>query len=315
MQQPIEHSVQQVQSAATKFVKNRIYDVIAAIIVVAVIALSLGVIERRVIQLSELIDIIVECIPLFFAGMLLNSNFYNKGVYYGKQTHLFKTASTSYSQIVSQLTGEQIRMIPDFCIEYNDTVLKTMQSNILKTEGLTYEQFTQRWEDGKIDRKPLKAMCENELKSALNDDQIKVVKKAKRVKIKGLLVNVLLGTNCTEDTTDVGYTEEQLKRRKMWTSVLVYFASTLILALIGVKNVQEWGWFGIALVIFKVIYIFCKSYMSYFDGYNDVTIHLVNSTNRKTDILKECQAWINSKETSERYSLIEGNNLDKIDIE
>lgn len=314
MSQPIEHTVQNAQTTVTRIIKNRLYDIISVIIILTVLALSLGVIERRIITLGELLDVLVECIPMFFAGMLLNTNLYNKGIFYGKQTDTFIKASRAYSKLVTDLTGEQIQYIPEFCEKYNNDALKSMQSTVLKSEGLSYEQFTSPWKDGNTDRKPLRAMCENELAAVLNEEQIAVVKKAKKLKVKGILVNTLLGTNTSDDITDVGPTESDLKNKKIFWSTIVYFVSTIVLALIGVKNVQDWGWFGIALVLFKVMFIFCRSYMSYFDGYNDVTIHLVNSTNRKTDVLKECIYWINDKTGNNNYHY-NGNNLDKIDIE
>ena len=52
------------------------------------------------------------------------------------------------------------------------------------------------------------------------------------------------------------------------------------------KNIADWGWGGLVLVLFKVLYTFARSYTSYFQGYNDMTIDLTNHLARKTDVLK-----------------------------
>ena len=121
---------QRVQNTTTKIqqgIKARIFDILGAVILIALIALSLGVLERRIITLAEIGDIIVECIPFFLAAMLLGNNFYMKGVFLGKTAPNFITACKEYSDVVASLTGEQIDYLDDFCQEYNDDALKKKQ--------------------------------------------------------------------------------------------------------------------------------------------------------------------------------------------
>ena len=77
-----------------------------------------------------------------------------------------------------------------------------------------------------------------------------------------------------------------------------YIVATLIMSLIAVKDIAQWGWAGIVIVIFKVTYLAGASYMSYFKGYDDATISLVAHFTRKTDILKQYLNYI-PKQTEE----------------
>lgn len=69
---------------------------------------------------------------------------------------------------------------------------------------------------------------------------------------------------------------------------------------------MEWGWVGVIFVIFKLLYIVARSYMQYFDGYQDITVSLVNHISRKTDIIKEFESEYPSTSNSEL--LENGNN-------
>ena len=282
-------------------IKSKMFDLIAAAILITLIALSLGIIERRVITFAELGNIIIECVPFFFAAMLLNDNFYKKGLFTGKTSDNFVEACKQYCSLAVNLTGEQIDVIDDFCHEFNDEALIKLQLTYLKRASVSYERFNK----GTENHEPLRIMSKKALEHMYGKERTKWILKARNAKIKGLHANTLLGTADTDDITDIGKTESQLAKSRTITSVIWYFVTTLILSFIAVKNVSEWGWFGIALVVFKCVFILCRSYMSYFDGYNDVTVHLVHNISRKIDILKQFLYWFNKRTTDSK----EGNNL------
>lgn len=272
-------------------IKSRIFDIIAISILVCLIALSLGVIERRIITWREIGNIIVECIPFFFAAVLLNDTFYKKGIFTGKLNNNFITACTLYTKYVTNLSGQHIDELDDFCHEFNADALRKKQISYLSRASISYEKFHIDTDDNTA----LQTWSDDKLEHTYGNDRAKWIKLAKKATVKGLHSNALMGTMDAEDITDVGPTEIQLTKRKRRTSAISYALSTIVLSLIAVKNVSEWGWFGIALVIFKCILILCKSYMSYFDGYNDVTVHLVNAINRKTDIIKQFLYWYDNR--------------------
>lgn len=65
-------------------IKDRIFDIIAVGIVIAMLLLNLGAIELKEITWCSILDICIECLPFFLAAMLLNANFYTKGTFAGK---------------------------------------------------------------------------------------------------------------------------------------------------------------------------------------------------------------------------------------
>lgn len=291
MTDKIAEQVKNTKLTLQRGIKSKIFDLIAIAILVVLISLSLGVLERRVITWSEIGNIIIECIPFFFAAMLLNDNYYKKGVFIGKTTENFTNACKEYSQIVNTLTGQQIDEADDFCHEFNEDALKKKQMAYLNRASISYEKF----HIGTDEQEPLQTWSDEQLEHTYGKDRTKWIKLAKNATVKGLQVNALMGTTDTNDVTDLGPTEGQLSNKRKITSAITYALSTIIMSLIAVKNVTEWGWFGIALVIFKCVFILCKAYMSYFDGYTDVTVHLVNHTNRKTDIIKQFLYWFNKR--------------------
>ena len=238
------------------------------------------------------------------ATILLNNTLYKKGVFVGKSTSTYSNNAEVYSDLVNSLTGEQITGLYAFCDEYNEKALKTIQTNILKKEGLTYKDF----ENGSSisNDKPLKILTDEQLAEiGLNKQQIKAVKSAKNVNIKGLTVTSLLSSMNIKDPTNLGKNEKELAKKRSVTAAIGYVVSTLLMSMLAIKNIADWGWSGLILVLFKVLYTFARSYMSYFQGYNDMTIDLTNHIARKIDILKMYLKYVPEKEETEITNTVE----------
>ena len=294
------------KSKAGDFIKSRMFDITAIGIVIAMAALTLGVFELREVTWREMINILLETLPFYLANHLLTMNYYNKGIFTGKRSTSFKSVVTNYSTRVNNLTGDKIGKLPDFCDGYNENVLINLQKSVLKAEALTYEQFDVDYVDQDGSHGPLRAMNKHDLLHLLGEDRTSAVIKAKRIKVKGLRVNVLLGSQDNADTTDLGPGEKDLSRKRSRVYAISGFISIFVLTLIGVKNVFEWGWMSMFFMMFKLLYIVCRSYMRYFDGYQDITVSLANHISRKTDIIKEFESWYDN--LAKTIPTLDGNN-------
>ena len=280
----IEDKLQRGKLNIADGIKRRIYDWIAALIVVSLIASSLGAFGLIDFDTTNFAEFLVSWFPYFAAAILLNTDLYKKGVFVAKNTTKFQAVIKEYSGIANALSGPQIKALYPFCETYNAEVKKTMRERILREEGLTYEDFDVGSKDVE---KPLKTLSEEDLlANGYNDRQIKAIRKAKNLRIKGINVNMLLSSIAASDITDIGDDERSLAKKQVIVSTVRYMLTTLLLSVIAIKNIYEWGWVGVILVIFKVAYLFAGCCMSYFKGYDDITINLVNHFTRKCDILK-----------------------------
>ena len=311
----IEKSVQKGQKMVTDGIKTYVYDLIIAIIMLAIVAASLDILDFIDLTTFNLVKFIVDWIPYFMAAILLNNTLYNKGGHKGKSTTGYKDIVQEYSKQVGSLTGKQIESLYPFVDKYNEDALIALQTEILKKEGLTYEGFCNtyiakfRTLDNKVEEKefkPLKEMNKSEMILAgLNKDQIKAVKRAKNASIKGLNVNQLLSSLNIKDRTDIGNNETELQTKFSIISTFRFILATTMMALIAVKDIREWGWAGAIVAVFKVAYVFSRCFMSYFRGFNDITIKLASHIERKTDILKMFINWTpESVETEEKEETI-----------
>ena len=269
------------------FIKNRAFDFIAIGIVIAMTVLSLGVVELRSITLKEFLNIILECVPFYMAATMLSINYYNKGSHVGKSSDKFTDSIKYYSDKVVKLTGEHLKYLPDFCDEYNDKALRAKRERILQTVALTWERF----EVGDSDNPPLKVLTKTKLLTMYDKHIVNAIEKCKKAKVKGIHPNMLLSNFTSVDITDLGSTEKQLSRKRFSGYALTYLVSIFTMSLIAVKDILQWGWMGAALTVFKVFYVATGAYMKYFNGYEDVTVGVVNHINRKTDVLKEFDYW------------------------
>lgn len=314
MNNKIEEIVKDTTSKISSDIKKSVYDWICAIIIIAVVAASLDIIG--LIDLTgenawnRITNFVMQWIPYFMATILLNNTLYKKGVFVGKRTTVFVNNAKTYSELVNDLTGEQIKKLDAFCEDYNETSLKNLQTNILKKEALTYNDFDNKFSIDGVTYNPLKIWTDEELEnSKYTKSQIKAIKKAKNVKIKGLTSNSLLSSMNVKDPTDIGQNEKELARKRSLSSTLIYVVSTILMSLLAIKNIADWGWSGLIIVLFKVLYTFAKSYMSYFQGYNDMTVDLTNHIARKTDILK---MFLNYKPESKEIiniDIVENNQI------
>ena len=287
------------------FVKSRVFDFIAVGIVIAMAALSLGIVELRTITLKELLNIVLECIPFYFAATLLSANYYNKGVFVAKQTDKFISTIAYYSNKVSSLTGEQLKLLPVFCDEYNSKALKDSRTKLLRTVAITYEEF----DEGVNGEPPLKCLSKRKLKSKYEHHIVKVILECKKMRIKGIYPNVLLSNFMNTDITDLGSTEKELSKKRLASYAGMYVVSIFIMSLMAVKDVLQWGWMGAALTLFKVLYISIGAYMKYFNGYEDISTFVVNHINRKSDVIKEYEYWYSQyKKNLEVVSMTEPEN-------
>lgn len=310
----MEEKVKDGSIRATTALKRHIFDIISALIVVVLVVASLDAFGLRKITKDTIGMIVAEWLPFLFAAYLLDCNLREKGKFIGKSTDNYKNIIQAYSGIVVGLTGDQVKELSDFCIYKNEYVLRNKQTAILKKEGIPIEWFehkhTELIDDEEVTFKPLKSTSKHILNKRFTEEQVSAIHKAKHVSIVGHKVNLLLGNYNVDDETDLGPTELELeKRRKTW-SLLGYVVSTFIMTIIAIKDILTWGWAGIIIVVFKTAFTFVKAYMSYFQGYNDVTIIISNHITRKTDVLKEYLDWYDKKHAPKIIEVLDGNILE-----
>lgn len=286
------------KSKTAEFIKNKMFDVIAVAIVVAMLALSLGMFQLREMSIRELINIVLETLPFYFATVMLNDNYYMKGTYEGKSTKTFKAIVSAYSNKVNALTGSQIKILPDFCQKYNEQTKRRIQLSILRNDALTLEEFEEDYVKDEEHHGPLKALSKKKLKELLGKHRASAVIAAKKVKVKGISSNILLGNSGNADITNLGLNEREMHTKRKRSYAVGSFVSIFILTLIAVKDVASWGWVGIMLVVFKLLYIVARSYTKYFEGYQDITLSLANHLSRKTDIIKEFESEFSNQQAS-----------------
>lgn len=265
------------------FVKNNMYDFIAIGLVLAMIIVVLDIFGKRDATWESITNLIIAFVPFYFVAVVLNVNYYNKGIHNGKLSQIFTDTITEYSK-KANLTGDQVDTLPEFCEYYNNRARQGFQEVILQKEGISFAKFNNG-------ERPLKQWSRKELKEKYTRNVVKCILKAKAVKVKRINTNILLSNVNSPDITNIGLDEKQLKSKRKAGYVFWYIVIILLLGLIVLKDVQDWNWLSLALVIFKILYVFCRSLLRYFEGYEDITSNIVNHITRKTDILKQYRAW------------------------
>lgn len=287
MKKSVEDTIQHGKSQVIKELRKSAFDFIAVVIVAALVLASLDVFNLIDLNTMNIGDFVISWVPYFLATILLTLDLYKKGIFVGKSTNKFQTIVKSYSDLANSLSGKQIRDLGSFCEKYNEDALVNLRTSILKEEGISYDDFNATFTVNNNTYAPLKTWTKKELINAkYTKAQIKAIKLAKKAKVKGINVNILLSSINISDPTNIGKGETELERRVLISSVVKYLISTMLMSLIVIKDVTTWGWSSLIGVLFKVIYMFARSFMSYFNGYDDISVSVANHITRKTDILK-----------------------------
>ena len=71
----LEQVAQQTGNKLKNAFKNKIFDIVGIGLLIAMLALHLGVLELRDVTLNGIIVILLECIPFFLVAVLLSINY------------------------------------------------------------------------------------------------------------------------------------------------------------------------------------------------------------------------------------------------
>lgn len=275
-----------------KGIKRYIYDIIAAVVVLAIIAATLHIFD--VYDLSNPDDVksfFVDWVPYFLASVLLNGDMYEKGIFVGKAVKDYLDARKAYSEVVCKIDGHKLSKVTDFCIDYNEESLISVRKAILKEQGLSYEQFDEKYISKDEILPALKTWTDEQLEKYLTSEQVSVIKRAKKAKIKGINANLLLGNEDVADPTNIGMTEKEMTMRQNIKTTLIYLVVTGLMSVVFVKDITEWKWGGLLEVLFKLTFVVARALMSYLKGYKDTVVHHTNHLIRKKDILDIFEVW------------------------
>ena len=273
-------------------IKRYIFDIIAAVIILAIIAATLHIFDVYDMSNPEEIKLFfVDWVPYFLASILLNADLYEKGIFIGKSVKEYVDAKRIYSEKVSAIDGHKLSKVTDFCIDYNTESLINLRKAILKEQGLSYEQFDKAYKIENTTYPGLKTWTKEELESRLTSEQINVVLRAKKAKVKGINTNLLLGNEDVNDPTNIGFTEKELTIRRNILITIRYLFMTGLMSVLFIKDIAEWKWGGLFEVLFKLTFVVARALMSYLKGYKDTVVHHTNHLIRKTDILQIFDVW------------------------
>lgn len=303
------NAIEDVKTETKKRIKANMYDLLAASIVIVMFVVALGVMSPKELTWDNMKDVVVSWVPFFLTASFLNYNYYTKGKVKGKASDGFKSTIAAYSKQVGSITGAQMSRLPDFCKYYNEQALKELQTSILTLASIPFERFDKvTYNKQGEELKPLKVLDIKDLrKLGYCNEEVKVIVRAKHASIKGIRHNQLLGNTSARDKTDIGHGEGDMTTKRTIVSTVGQAVSMFILCMIGVKDIMDWGWVSAVFVLFRMVWILCKSYLQYIKGYNDITIRLSNHIARKTDILKEFEYWY-----SKNSNVIEEQTIDAL---
>lgn len=296
----IEETYQNTAEKLGNAIKTYLFDIIAFFIIIALLVLQLGAVTLETLTWENCAAIIAEAIPFFLFAMLLDTNYYKKGMFVGKGEQKYIRAVESYNTIAS-LSGEELTVLPQFCAEYNKEALILLQKGILEHAVIDIDKFNNEYtdENGNVCQ-PIKTLTRKELIAKYGKERAKLILQAKHARCKGLTATELMSSRKTDDNTDIGESEIVVEKKHNGVAAIGWWIGLFLITLITINDITTWGWATIGLVAFKIIYIAARSYMSYFNGYNDITVNVVSHFARKVDVLQQFKYWYAKREEEKK---------------
>ena len=296
----IEETYQNTAEKLSNAIKTYLFDIIAFFIIIALLVLQLGAITLQELTWENVATIIAEAIPFFLFAMLLDTNYYKKGMFVGKGEQKYIRALESYNTIAS-LSGEELTCLPQFCADYNKEALLLRQKSLLEHAVIDIEKFNNEYtdSDGNV-YQPIKTLTRKQLIERYGKERAHLIIQAKHARVKGITATELMSNRKTDDNTDIGVSEAVVEKKHNGAAAIGWWVGLFLITLITINDITTWGWATVGLVAFKIIYIFARSYMSYFNGYNDITVQVVSHYARKIDILQQFKYWYAKKEEEKK---------------
>lgn len=289
-------ALQRLSKTTKDIIKTAMFDIAGIAVIIATAFLALDALDLNRDIFNSWADFLISFVPFWLASWLLDDNYYTKGLFKAKQTEKYTTAIKTYSERAESITGAQLDVLAEFCDEYNTAALVKLQSNILRKRAISFERFdivTYDEDGNKL--APLKSLSRKELKLLYNKTTVNCIIRAQNATVKGINENLLLSNIRSSDDTNIGKNEHEIHAKRRAAAGVKYAVMMIAFGLVAIKDIQNWSWAIAVFVLFKMIWIFFKTYSAYYKGYNDVTIDLISYICRKNDILKQFEHWYQNR--------------------
>lgn len=289
-------ALQRLSKTTKDIIKTAMFDIAGIAVIIATAFLALDALDLNRDIFDSWADFLISFVPFWLASWLLDDNYYTKGLFKAKQTEKYTTAIKTYSERAESITGAQLDVLAEFCDEYNTAALVKLQSNILRKRAISFERFdTVTYDEDGNKLAPLKSLSRKELKLLYNKTTVNCIIRAQNATVKGINENLLLSNIRSSDDTNIGKNEHEIHAKRRAAAGVKYAVMMIAFGLVAIKDIQNWSWAIAVFVLFKMIWIFFKTYSAYYKGYNDVTIDLISYICRKNDILKQFEHWYQNR--------------------
>ena len=291
-------ALQRLTRTTKDVIKTAMFDIAGISVIIATAFLALDALDLNKDIFNSWADFLISFVPFWLASWLLDDNYYTKGLFKAKQTEKYTNAIKTYSERAESITGAQLDVLGEFCDEYNTVALIKLQSNILRKRAISFERFdTVTYDEEGNKLAPLKSLSRKELKLLYNKATVNCIIHAQNATVKGINENLLLSNVRSSDDTNIGKNEHEIHAKRRAAAGIKYALMMIAFGLVAIKDIQNWSWAIAIFVLFKMIWIFFKTYSAYYKGYNDVTIDLISYVCRKNDILKQFEHWYQNRQS------------------
>lgn len=272
--------------------KKWIFDLVALAVIAASFLLEFAKLSPNEFNLMSWVG---DTLVFFFCAMLLSQTYYAKGTLKGEDSDAFISAIKAYS-VAASVSGEKRSKLPLFCKEYTQRTLEELQDKYLVRACVSIQEFyNPRKTEGKEDLPAIITMSRKELYTEFGKKRGKLLAEAQRVRIKGLTADGLTSSTTLHDETSL-LTKSSMKNKFTLTSATMYIFMGVFFAWFGIGLAQDFsvaalGWFALRLAMMAG-----RALTAYLTGYEDLATRWRDTLIKKTDILRQFDAWCNASE-------------------
>lgn len=288
----VEQKYSELKNKGQDVLKKWIFDLVALVIIGASFLLEFGELSPNEFNLWSWIG---DTLVFFFCAMSLSSVYYSKGIYKAEGLDKYIQAVEEYSKAAT-ISGSARSLLPLFCKEYTETALKDMQDALLSRACISLDEFYLPRKKGDEELPAILTMENKDITAEFGKSRSKWIIKAKRIRVKGLTVDDLMSDQITHDPTRLP-TRKGLKTRFSIQNATMYLFIGVFIAWFGIKLAQDFSIAAFAWFFFRVAMMAGRALTAYLTGYEDISTRWKDTLIKKTDILRQFDAWKENKES------------------
>lgn len=244
---------------------------------------------------------------LLFASCIVNVSMSSTGKTSGTESSIFISCKKRFDELKEKFVASKwLPRLSDFCEYYVERELKAFRVNILEPEGITYEEYCEKYigkDEDSLSVQPRNGENDAEGPKKLSQRQIDAIVTANSAKPIKLTSDMLFKRGRGSKTRNpLGQSPES---KQFWHYIFKFLqitSTSLLMGFIAFEVIADPDWSTFASVALKVMTVVAHGVSGYISGFENIVVDTVNYMNDQIDLLEQAAQYMEQNPREETCS-------------